>query len=230
MKTLRLLSSLALTGVALTLAFTPSPAFAQGMPPALRENIHALFNGHDAVRRTVTLTDDGYVSVTESDNPKLVSALREHVSQMEARMRDGGMVRRWDPAFPEFVRHYPDMIVRTEETKAGIRVTVRGKTPAAVKVAQNHAKVVSDFAAKGWEAHDRSHPAVLTAGASSPAKVETSTPPAASGKAVVAGPATCRAGECCGSQGKKSQGSPARRSAAQTPRGGYRPSGPVGDR
>lgn len=221
MKTLRLLSSLALTGVALTLAFTPIPASAQGMPPALRENIHALFNGHESVRRTVTLTEDGYVSVTESDDPKLVRTLREHVAQMEARMQNGGMVRRWDPAFPEFVRHYSDMVVGTEETKSGIRVTVRGKTPAAVKVAQNHAKVVSDFAAKGWEAHDRSHPAILVAGASSAAKVETSTPPVG-GKAAATGPAACRTGGCCSSEGKKSADGPARRPAAQTPRGGYR--------
>jgi len=229
MKTIRFLSALAVAGAACTLVFTPLPASAQGMPPALRENIHTLFNRHDAVRRTVTLTDDGYVSVTESDDPKLVKVLREHVSQMEARMQDGGMVRRWDPAFPEFVRHYPDMIVRTEETKSGIRVTVRGKTASAVKVAQNHAQVVSDFASKGWEAHDRSHPAVLTLGAASPAKVE-STPPPASEKADVAGPAACRAGACCSSEGKMSAAGPVRRPAAQTPRGGYRPNGTGGSR
>lgn len=133
----------------------------QGMPPALRENIHTLFDRHDTVRRTVTETDDGYVSVTESDDPRVAGALREHVAQMEARLKEGFGVRRWDPAFPEYAAHYRDMEVKMEPTDKGLRVTVKGRTPEAVRVARNHATVVSDFAAHGWEAHDRSHPAVL---------------------------------------------------------------------
>lgn len=141
-------------------------ALAQGgMPPELRDNIHTLFDRHSAIRRTVTPTKSGYVSVTETDEPRLASVLQSHVAQMEARLKDGLMVRRWDPAFPEYIRHYGDMDVKVESVAKGVRVTVRGRTPEAVKVAQNHARVIDDFVAHGWQAHDRSHPAALAGGA-----------------------------------------------------------------
>jgi hypothetical protein len=41
-----------------------------------------------------------------------------------------------------------------------MKATVKGKTPLAIKVAQNHAAVVSAFAAHGWSEHDKRHPAV----------------------------------------------------------------------
>jgi hypothetical protein len=137
---------------------------AQGMPPDARKNIHLLFNQHEEVRRTVTMTKDGYVSLTESDDPKVAGALKEHVRQMEDRLKGGLMVRRHDPAFAEFSEYYDQMTLVIEPTEKGLRVSVTGTTPAAVKVAQNHANVVTDFATHGWEGHDREHGAVLNAG------------------------------------------------------------------
>jgi hypothetical protein len=134
----------------------------QGMPPEARKNIHLLFDQHAKVNRTVTLIPQGYVALTESADPQVAAALREHVGQMEARMKGGLMVRRHDPAFVEFARHYRDMLLVIEAVTNGLRVTVTGKTPEAVRVARNHAAVVTDFASHGWEAHDRDHPAVLT--------------------------------------------------------------------
>jgi hypothetical protein len=136
---------------------------AQGMPPESRKNIHALFSNHDKVKRTVEKTDKGYVATTESDDPAIASALREHVKQMSARLESGLMVRRWDPAFAEYVAHYKDIKHKVTKTKAGIRITVTGKTPQAIRVAQNHAAVISEFAKDGWKAHDRSHPVAVVA-------------------------------------------------------------------
>ncbi|HWN95312.1 MAG TPA: hypothetical protein VNT99_09790 [Methylomirabilota bacterium] len=133
---------------------------AQGMPPESRKNIHTLFSNHAKLTRTVEKTDKGYVATTESDDPQVVAALREHVKQMSARLESGLMVRRWDPAFAEYVEHYKDIKHRFEKTNKGVRMTVTGKTPAAIKVAQNHAAVISEFVKDGWSAHDRSHPAV----------------------------------------------------------------------
>ena len=47
-----------------------STGFAQGMPPEARKNIHALFNQHESVTRTVTLTKDGYVAALVYNAPK----------------------------------------------------------------------------------------------------------------------------------------------------------------
>ena len=132
---------------------------AQGMPPESRKNIHTLFSNHDKVTRTVEKTGKGYVATTESDDPMVVAALREHIKQMSSRLESGLMVRRWDPAFAEYVAHYKDIKHRFEKTKKGVRMTVTGKTPEAIKVAQNHAGVISEFVKDGWSAHDRSHPA-----------------------------------------------------------------------
>ncbi len=168
----------------------------QGMPVEARKNIHLLFNRHDEVTRTVTMTKDGYVALTESNDPKVATALREHVRQMEARLKDGLMVRRHDPAFVEFARHYDDIRHSVEPTDKGLKVVVSAKTPAAIKVAQNHASVVTDFAAHGWEAHDRDHAPAL--------RPESSAKPAASATSPAtkkACPACCENGAECQSDG-----------------------------
>ena len=133
----------------------------QGMPVAMHGNIHALFDAHRKFTRSVEMTKDGYVAITESRDPKLANILREHVSQMRDRLQSGMMVRRWDPAFPELIEHYDDITHRVEATRHGLKITVTGKTPEAIKVAQNHANTVSDFAEHGWKAHDRGHPVAL---------------------------------------------------------------------
>ncbi len=150
-------------------------ARAQGMPPELRANIHRLFDGHDQLVRTVTLTRDGYTATTTSTNPVMAAALTAHVSQMSARLESGLMIRRWDPAFEQYVRHYADMKHEFTPLADGLKATVTGLTPTAVRVAQNHAQIIADFVAHGWSGHDRSHPAVAAAGASdSKAPIEAS--------------------------------------------------------
>lgn len=131
----------------------------RGMPPEVREQIHALFDNHEKIRRTVKLTADGYSAVTESDDPKVATGLKKHVGQMQKRLESGLSARRWDPAFAEYSRHYSDLEHEFTPTEKGVRMTVKGRTPAAVKAAQNHAKVLSAFVAHGWSEHDEQHPA-----------------------------------------------------------------------
>jgi hypothetical protein len=45
-------------------------------------------------------------------------------------------------------------------TAKGVSMTVTGQNAAAIKIAQNHAKVVSAFAAHGWSEHDKKHATV----------------------------------------------------------------------
>ena len=137
------------------------PPAGRGMAEAARDQIHALFENHSKIRRTVTLTEAGYTSVTESDDPKVVKALQTHVTQMADRLESGLMVRRWDPAFEEYVNHYKDMDHQFQRTDKGVRMAVKGRTADAAKVAQNHAAVISAFVAHGWEEHDRKHDPVV---------------------------------------------------------------------
>lgn len=150
-----------MTALATAVSFSPASVRGQGMPAEARNNIHQLFHQHTNATRKVTFTKDGYVAVTETDDPKLAKVLREHVSQMRGRLRGGRMVRGWDPAFRELAEHYDDISHRVEATEKGLRITVRGKTPEAVKVAKNHAEIVSGFATQGWAAHDARHPRVV---------------------------------------------------------------------
>jgi hypothetical protein len=133
----------------------------RGMPREAQEQIHALFEGHKKIRREVVQTKDGYTAVTESDDPKMAAALKKHVKQMAERLESGLRVRRWDPAFAEYVAYYDEMSHQFEATAKGVKATVRGKTDVAIKVAQNHAAVVSAFAAHGWVEHDKTHEAVV---------------------------------------------------------------------
>ena len=98
-------TTLAALTASLLLTWTPQCS-AQGMPAEARENIHALFSQHTNFTRKVTITEDGYTALTESQDPKLARVLREHVKQMRERLQSGRMVRGWDPAFREMVEHY----------------------------------------------------------------------------------------------------------------------------
>ena len=131
-----------------------------GMPAEAREQIHALFDAHDKIHRDLKLTADGYTALTESDDPKVAAALKKHVKQMQARLGERLSVRRWDPAFAEYCDHYAEMEHQFTPTDKGVRMTVKGRTANAVKIAQNHAKVVSAFAAHGWSEHDKKHDTV----------------------------------------------------------------------
>lgn len=161
MKTHRLINTLLATAV-VALCQTTVASFGQGMPAESKEAIHRLFDGHKSIKRDLKLTEKGYEAVTVSDNADIARAINKHVGQMSERLESGLMVRRWDPAFAEYVTHYADIKHEFKPTKKGIRVVVTGKTPEAIKVAQNHAKVLAEFVSKGWQAHDELHPAALS--------------------------------------------------------------------
>lgn len=178
------------TGLVLILV---SPAVGQGMSPDSRKNIHALFNGHAQIQRELNLTAEGYEAITESTNGLIAVALQQHVQQMQDRLESGLAVRRWDPAFAEYRTYFDQIQFKVEKTENGVKVVATGETPAAVKVAQNHAKVITEFVNQGWAAHDASHPAALTA---QPTELVAGT--ACVGK----GRGHCGAGGCQGSCGR----------------------------
>ena len=131
---------------------------AQGMPAEQRDRIHRLASSHNEFKRTVTLTEKGYTAVTETENAGLASELKAHVDYMGKRLKDGLRVRNWDPAFAEYVRQYDNLDHKFEPIDKGIRVTVTGKTPEAIKIAQRHAQIISEFVTRGPDALQESHP------------------------------------------------------------------------
>jgi hypothetical protein len=132
------------------------------MSDDFRGVIHSLFADHEKVKRSVELTDDGYRATTTSDDAKVAATLKKHVAQMESRLEGGLGVRHWDPAFVELREHYDDMAIKVENVEKGVAVSVVGKTPAAIKVAQNHAAIISGFVKKGGEQMHATHAAVVT--------------------------------------------------------------------
>ena len=150
-----------------SLVFAILTTHAQGHGPGrmqadMRETIHGLFDGHDKFQREVTPTESGYTSITTSKDPEAAKLLQKHVKQMESRLKQGMMVRRWDPAYEEFVRYYQDIDIQIKNIPNGISITATGKTKEAREVARNHAGIVSKFVKFGWSEHDKHHPTVAT--------------------------------------------------------------------
>jgi len=157
--------------LATTLLALTSLQAQHGMPADARETIHGLFDGHDTIQREVTETEGGYLAKTTSSDPKVSKLLQSHVDQMKNRLNDGLMVRRWDPAFREFVEHYEDMEIAIEPIENGVQVEVIGQTDAAKLVARNHAGIISRFVSEGWKEHDVEHAAVTTSAGAPETKI-----------------------------------------------------------
>ena len=139
----------------------PVLLFGRGMPQEQRDTIHGLFDSHEQFERTVTITEDGYVAKTTSENPEAVRLIQAHVKQMEVRLKEGLRVRSWDPAYVEFVNHYHDIDIQITNISDGVSIVTVGKTDAAKAVARNHAGIISKFIEHGWKEHDKSHAAVF---------------------------------------------------------------------
>lgn len=150
-------------------------AFANAQPPGMgkgkghgpmgggdfRGVIHELFAAHADIERKVDLTEGGYRATTTSAKPEVAKSIQTHVAQMETRLKGGMSVRHWDPAFAELRDHYEDIEIEVRKVEGGVSVEVRGKTTAAVKVARNHAKIVSSFVEKGHAEAQKEHSRAL---------------------------------------------------------------------
>lgn len=116
---------------------------------------------HEELTREVKLLDDGYQATTTTKNKELAAKLKEHVAYMQKRLGSGAFVRRWDPAFVEMVQYHNQLATKVELLEEGMKVVVTGKTPEAIAVAQNHAKIVSQFAKQGYDAVREAHEPAL---------------------------------------------------------------------
>ncbi|NNC88492.1 MAG: hypothetical protein HKN82_08560 [Akkermansiaceae bacterium] len=164
----RILTKLVLLSVFLTCAGRGEPPVRGPLPEEQKKIIHFLAEHHDELRRKVTLRKEGYAASTTTDNKELAAKLKEHFAYMKKRLGSGAMVRRWDPAFVELVKFHDQLTTEVEYLEDGISVVVTGKTPEAVKVARNHARIITGFTTKGAAAVRERHDAVHDGGKPSP--------------------------------------------------------------
>lgn len=151
------------------LLITPAPgkdggnrsSFRGPLPDEQREIIQLMASKHDQLKRKVKINDKGYSATTTTADKELAAKLKEHVAYMKKRLDSGAMVRRWDPAFEEMVEYHDQLDTLIRDLPNGIEVVVTGKTPEAIKVAQNHAKIVSGFVKEGDVAVQREHKPAL---------------------------------------------------------------------
>lgn len=127
------------------------------LPNEQQDIIHYMAEHHNELHRTVEIRIDGYEASTTTDNKELAAKLKEHFAYMQKRLGSGAMVRRWDPAFVELVEYHDQLITKVEILNNGLKVIVTGKTPEAIKVAQNHASIVTGFTKEGAKAVSREH-------------------------------------------------------------------------
>ena len=131
------------------------------LPDEQREIIQYMAAHHDELSRVVAINKNGYSATTASKNEVLSTKLKKHFAYMQKRVGSGAMVRRWDPAYAELVEYYDQIEVNVEYLDNGIRVVFVGTTPEGVKVAQNHAQIVTGFTNEGSTALRKSHAKAL---------------------------------------------------------------------
>lgn len=138
-----------------------APPVRGALPAEQQEIIAEMAKRHRDFKRVVELTKDGYQATTTTTDKVLAAKLKAHLKYMAARLDSKAMVRRWDPAFVELVEYYDQLDTKITELDDGVRVVVIGKTADAVKVARNHAKIVTGFTREGDKAVQREHPTAL---------------------------------------------------------------------
>ena len=101
--------------------------------------------------RSVTKLENGVETLTESDNPKVVAMIQEHVAAMHQRIKDGRGLRFWDELFVAIFQKHASIKMSVENTKLGVKVRETSDVRVAVTLIQAHAEVVSLFVKHGFD-------------------------------------------------------------------------------
>lgn len=116
-----------------------------------------LLDNRATIRRTITRTEIGVDTVTESDDPEVAAGIQTHVAAMHARVKEGRGIHMRDPLFREVFRHADTISMRITDTDKGVRVVETSDDPYVASLIQAHADVVSQFIANGHEEVRRNH-------------------------------------------------------------------------
>jgi hypothetical protein len=110
-----------------------------------------------AIERSVTLTENGVETLTESAVPEVAAKIKEHVQAMKGRVEDVRPIRMRDPLFAAIFENAEAISMKVEETERGVRVSETSEHPYVVKLIQEHAKVVSNFVKYGHQEAMKDH-------------------------------------------------------------------------
>ena len=129
-----------------------------GNQPQDMKTIHALFDDHNKITRTVKNISNGVETITESDDPKVKALIVEHALAMKARLEKKQPIRQWDPLFAELFKNSDKIKMELTNTAKGMKVTETSTDPYVVKLIQAHAAGVSEFVKEGMPSMHKEHP------------------------------------------------------------------------
>lgn len=111
--------------------------------------IHTLLDNHDKVRRTFKDLPNGIESTTESDDPKLVPLIQQHVAAMERRLKEGRPIHQMDPLFRAIFANASLIKMEIENTTKGVRVVETSTDAKVADLIREHARKVDGFVKDG---------------------------------------------------------------------------------
>ncbi len=129
-----------------------------GNQPQDMKTIHALFDDHKKITRTIKKLDNGIETITESDDPKVQALIKEHVATMYKRLANKQPMRTWDPLFAALFKHADKIKMEMTTTAKGIRVVETSDDLYVIKLIQSHAEGVSEFVKEGMSSMHKEHP------------------------------------------------------------------------
>ncbi|MFW6206316.1 MAG: hypothetical protein ACOC5J_00110 [Gemmatimonadota bacterium] len=114
--------------------------------------VHELLVDHESIRRTVTDLPDGVRTVTESDDPRVAEAIKEHVASMDRRLVEGDIFNVRSSRIPVIFENADKIRTTIEETPSGVVFVQTTDDPELVPVLQGHAREVDELVSDGMAA------------------------------------------------------------------------------
>jgi hypothetical protein len=118
--------------------------------------VHAMLFDHDKIKRTVANLPDGIRTVTESDDPGVARAIKDHVASMEKRLNERRIFNLFSPTLPVLFENKDKIKTVVETTEKGSIVTQTSGDAKVIAALQAHAVEVSELARDGMAAMMRS--------------------------------------------------------------------------
>ncbi len=118
-----------------------------------------LIEHRDSIHRTVKNLPNGVETLTESDDADVASMIQTHVEAMYDRMEHANPIRMRDPIFREVFANAKKIKLEIEHTDQGVLVKETSEDAYAVKLVQEHAKVVSLWIQNGYAELPKNHAA-----------------------------------------------------------------------
>lgn len=122
-----------------------------------RDIFHSLLENHKKISRQVSVLKNGVKTVTQSDDPVIVSKIQEHVASMKKRVEQRRPLRMWDDLYKEIFKHADKIEMKVKKIEKGVEVIETSSDPYVAKLIQEHAKVVTGFSKRGFEEAHENH-------------------------------------------------------------------------